>query len=45
MHVCIVGAGITGLATAYVLQQAGYRVTVVDRGPLPQAPAAAMVRS
>jgi D-amino-acid dehydrogenase len=31
MHVCVVGAGITGLATAYVLQQAGHRVTVVDR--------------
>lgn len=37
MHVCIVGAGITGLATAYVLQQAGYRVTVVDRGSVPAA--------
>lgn len=35
MHVCIVGAGITGLATAYVLQQAGYRITVVDRHPAP----------
>lgn len=37
MHVCVVGAGITGLATAYVLQQAGYRVTVVDRSAAPAA--------
>ncbi|QIL70881.1 FAD-dependent oxidoreductase [Diaphorobacter sp. HDW4B] len=34
-HICIVGAGIVGLATAYVLQQAGHRVTVVDRAPRP----------
>ena len=31
MHVCVLGAGITGLATAYRLQRAGHRVTVVDR--------------
>ncbi len=31
MHVCVLGAGITGLATAYRLQCAGHRVTVVDR--------------
>ena len=34
-HICIVGAGIVGLATAYVLQQAGHRVTVVDRALRP----------
>ena len=34
-HICIVGAGIVGLATAYVLQQAGHRVTVVERAPRP----------
>ena len=34
-HICIVGAGIVGLATAYVLQQAGHRITVVDRAPRP----------
>ena len=30
MHVCILGAGIAGLSTAYLLQQAGHAVTVVD---------------
>lgn len=35
MHVCVVGAGITGLATAYVLQQAGHQVTIVERHPEP----------
>jgi len=32
--VCIVGAGIAGLTTAYLLQKAGQRVVVVDDGPL-----------
>jgi glycine/D-amino acid oxidase-like deaminating enzyme/nitrite reductase/ring-hydroxylating ferredoxin subunit len=30
--VCIVGAGIAGMSTAYCLVQAGYRVVVVDDG-------------
>lgn len=35
MHVCIVGAGIAGLATAYVLQRAGHRITVLERAAGP----------
>ncbi|WP_341903004.1 D-amino acid dehydrogenase [Polaromonas sp. YR568] len=31
MHVCVLGAGIVGLATAYQLRLAGHEVTVVDR--------------
>lgn len=31
MHVCVLGAGIVGLTTAYELRQRGYQVTVVDR--------------
>lgn len=30
-HIAIVGAGIVGLSTALSLQQAGYRVTLIDR--------------
>src|SRR5947199_6023657 len=32
--VCIVGAGIAGLTTAYLLTQAGKSVVVLDDGPL-----------
>ena len=32
MQVCVLGAGIVGLATAYELNLAGYEVTVIDRG-------------
>ena len=31
--VCIVGAGIAGLTTAYLLSKTGKRVVVVDDGP------------
>lgn len=31
MHVCVLGAGIVGLATAWQLVQQGHEVTVVDR--------------
>jgi D-amino-acid dehydrogenase len=31
MHVCVLGAGIVGLATAYELSRAGHDVTVIDR--------------
>jgi glycine/D-amino acid oxidase-like deaminating enzyme/nitrite reductase/ring-hydroxylating ferredoxin subunit len=33
-EVCIVGAGISGVTTAYLLAKAGKSVVVVDRGPL-----------
>jgi glycine/D-amino acid oxidase-like deaminating enzyme len=33
-QVCIVGAGIAGLSTAYQLTQAGKAVVVIDDGPL-----------
>lgn len=32
--VCIVGAGIAGLTTAYLLTQAGKSVVILDDGPL-----------
>lgn len=31
MQVCVLGAGIVGLATAYELQQRGFQVTVIDQ--------------
>jgi D-amino-acid dehydrogenase len=31
MHVCVLGAGIVGLATAYALNRQGLQVTVIDR--------------
>jgi len=34
VDVCIVGAGIAGLSTAYHLVQAGKTVAVLDHGPL-----------
>jgi len=33
MHICVLGAGIVGLATARRLQQDGHRVTVLDHAP------------
>ncbi|KKW66816.1 amino acid dehydrogenase [Lampropedia cohaerens] len=31
MHICVLGAGIVGLASAYSLHQQGHRITVVDQ--------------
>lgn len=33
-EVCIVGAGVAGMSTAYLLAQAGKHVVVIDSGPL-----------
>ncbi len=35
MHICVIGAGVVGLTTAYFLQSEGHAVTVVDREPGP----------
>lgn len=35
MHICVIGAGIVGLASAYALQQAGHRITLVDKAARP----------
>ncbi|MGA7965713.1 MAG: FAD-dependent oxidoreductase [Gammaproteobacteria bacterium] len=35
MHVVVLGAGITGLTTAWHLSEAGAEVTLIDRGPAP----------
>lgn len=34
-HIAVLGAGITGVTTAYALVNAGYRVTVIDRQRYP----------
>jgi len=34
-HALVVGAGIYGLCTAWALTKRGWRVTLVDRGPIP----------
>ncbi len=34
-HVVVIGAGITGVTTAYELSLLGYQVTVVDRHLFP----------
>lgn len=35
MHVCVIGAGVTGLTTAYFLHAEGHEVTLVDRASGP----------
>jgi D-amino-acid dehydrogenase len=39
MHVCVIGAGVVGLTTAYFLQAEGHSVVVVDRAYGPGAEA------
>ncbi|MEM7567962.1 MAG: FAD-dependent oxidoreductase, partial [Pseudomonadota bacterium] len=39
-HALVLGAGITGLATAWALRKRGWAVTVADRGPIPNMQAA-----
>ncbi|MGE5161923.1 MAG: FAD-dependent oxidoreductase, partial [Betaproteobacteria bacterium] len=35
MHICVIGAGVVGLTTAYFLQSERHEITVVDRAPGP----------
>jgi D-amino-acid dehydrogenase len=35
MHICVIGAGVVGLTTAYFLQSEGHAVTVVERAAGP----------
>jgi len=37
MNILVSGAGIAGCVTAYFLAQAGHKVTVIERAPLPRA--------
>ncbi len=39
-EIAVIGAGINGLMSAYFLRQSGYRVTVLDQGPIPNPEAA-----
>ena len=34
MHICIIGAGVIGLTSAYFLQSEGHSVTVIEREPV-----------
>ena len=34
-HFAVIGAGITGITTAYALLERGHQVTIIDRQPLP----------
>lgn len=40
MNVIVVGAGIAGLSTAWSLTKAGYQVSIVEQGPIPNPLAA-----
>lgn len=35
MHICVLGAGIAGLAAAYTLQAQGHQITVIDQAEVP----------
>ena len=35
MHICVIGAGVVGLTTAYFLQSEGHSVSIVDRAAAP----------